>query len=101
MDDIDKQDPLRIIAEDLVNNEPGLDDDLKERMIGELINAMERHINSALVSRLSEDQAKEFLSYLDSNPSDEETINFFKEKGVNVNEAVTSALANFKAAYTG
>lgn len=101
MEEPKQQDPLRMIAEDIIKSEVGLDADLKERMIGELVTGMERHINSSLISRLTEDQAKEFLQFLDTNPSDTQTVQFFKDKGVNVDEAVTAALANFKAAYVG
>ena len=101
MEEPKQQDPLRMIAEDIIKSETGLDADLKERMISELVTGMERHINSSLISRLTEEQAKEFLQFLDTNPSDTQTVQFFKDRGVNVDEAVTAALANFKAAYVG
>jgi uncharacterized protein (DUF1778 family) len=62
---------------------------------------MERMINTELVSRLDDAQAQEFTDYLDQDPSDEDTLKFFKDRGVDVDQAVIVALKTFKDAYVG
>ena len=101
MEESQSQDPLRQIAENIVNARQGISDVVREKMIAELIVSMERFINTELLARLDDNQAQEFLSFLDTNPNDEQTLQFFKDRNVNVEEAVTVALQNFKDAYVG
>jgi hypothetical protein len=96
-----QDDPLVKIATSLVDARPGVNEVLREKMISELVAAMERHINAELISRLNEEQAQEFITFLDTEPDDAATVNFFKDKGIDVTSAVTSALQNFKDAYVG
>lgn len=96
-----QDDPLVKIATSLVDSRPGISDVVREKMIGELVAAMERHINAELISRLDDNQAQEFLAFLDSEPDDAATVQFFTERNVDVNNAVTVALQSFKDAYVG
>lgn len=94
-------DPLRRVAEDIVADKGNIDGSLKERMIDELVQTMERFINTQLVSQLNDMQAKEFSDLLDSDPSNEQTIQFFKDRNIDVNKSVVIALQSFKDAYLG
>lgn len=101
MEETQQQDPLRQIAVNIVNAREGISDVVREKMIDELVVTMERFINTELLARLDDAQAQEFLNFLDTNPNDEQTVQFFKDRNVNVDEAVTVALQNFKDAYVG
>lgn len=94
-------DPLRKIAEDIVADKDDIDESLRERMINELVQIMERFINKQLVSQLNDTQAKEFSDFLDSDPSDEQTVQFFKDKNIDVDKSIVIALQSFKDAYLG
>jgi hypothetical protein len=94
-------DPLRQVAESLVAQKPGINDAVKEKMIDELVVAMERSINTELLARLDNSQAQEFLDLLNTNPTDEQTVQFFKDKNVDIDKAVAVALQTFKDSYIG
>lgn len=95
------QDPLRQIAQSIVSQKVGINDTVKEKMMNELVIAMERSINTELLARLDNAQAQEFLDLINKNPSDEETVEFFKKKNINIDEAVAVALQSFKDSYIG
>lgn len=101
MDSSAQTDPLRQIAADIVDTKGGIDEDLRTKMINELVVTMERFINTELLAHLSDEQAQEFSQFLDTNPTEEATLQFFKERGINVEVAVTVALQQFKDAYVG
>jgi len=96
-----QQDPLRQIAQSIVNEHQGINDTVKNKMMDDLVATMERFINTELVARLDNAQAQEFLDLLNTNPTDEQTVQFFKDKNVNVDEAVMVALQSFKDSYVG
>lgn len=96
-----QQDPLRQIAQSIVNEHPGINETVKNKMMDDLVATMERFINTELLARLDNTQAQEFLDLLNTNPTDEQTVKFFKDKNVNVDEAVTVALQSFKDSYVG
>ncbi|MCA9350132.1 hypothetical protein H6794_00620 [Candidatus Nomurabacteria bacterium] len=101
MSDSEKKDPLQEVAESIVNQRVGINETVRKKMIDELVLSMERMINTELLSRLDNNQAQQFSDFLDTNPSDEETIQFFKNKNIDINEAVAVALQSFKDAYIG
>ena len=101
MENIADQDPLRQIAQSIVSQKVGINDTVKEKMMNELVIAMERSINTELLARLDNAQAQEFLDLINKNPSDEETVEFFKKKNINIDEAVAVALQSFKDSYIG
>jgi hypothetical protein len=96
-----QQDPLRQIAQSIVNEHQGINDTVKNKMMDDLVATMERFINTELLARLDNAQAQEFLDLLNTNPTDEQTVQFFKDKNVNVDEAVMVALQSFKDSYVG
>ena len=101
MSDSEKKDPLQEVAESIVNQRVGINETVRKKMIDELVLSMERMINTESLSRLDNNQAQQFSDFLDTNPSDEETIQFFKNKNIDINEAVAVALQSFKDAYIG
>ncbi|MBP9813144.1 hypothetical protein KBC51_01750 [Candidatus Saccharibacteria bacterium] len=101
MSDSEKKDPLQEVAESIVNQRVGINETVRKKMIDELVLSMERMINTELLSRLDNNQAQQFSDFLDTNPSDEETVQFFKNKNIDINEAVAVALQSFKDAYIG
>lgn len=101
MAETQQQDPLRQIAQSIVNEHQGINDTVKNKMMDDLVATMERFINTELLARLDNAQAQEFLDLLNTNPTDEQTVQFFKDKNVNVDEAVMVALQSFKDSYVG
>ncbi len=100
-DKITSEQAMRLFAEDILKDQQNLDPEVKEIMVTDLVDSLSSFINKELVIRLNEKQVKEFNDLLDTNPSDEATVAFFQNNGVNIDEAVQSAMAKFRIAYIG
>ena len=92
---------MRLIAEDILKNEQNLDPEVKEIMLNDLIESLNSFINKELVLSLSENQVKEFNQLLETNPSDDQTIQFFLNNKIDVNKAVQVAVNKLREAYQG
>lgn len=95
-------DPLRKIAEEIVDGKgDDLYPELREQMIADLMRGMEQHINTEIVSRMTDEQADDFVQFMAKTPSDQETVDYLKGFGIDLNDAVAVALRRFKDAYVG
>ncbi len=96
-----KSDPLRLMAEELVNTQHGISPEVREKLIEDLIKSMERFINAEIIAQLDDEQAEKFVEFMQANPNQEEVINHLKNNGVNLQQAISNALFGFKQAYLG
>jgi hypothetical protein len=92
-------DPIRKMAEDIVDTHNINDSEIREDMIKEVSVAITKHINAELIARLDDSQVKEFIDLLDKKPDDKQIVEFVQKCGVDINEAVSSALEQFKDSY--
>lgn len=92
---------LRLFIEDILKSQQNLDPELKEAMVQDLTDSAHAYINKYLVASLNEQQVIKFNEFIKTNPSDEATLQYFVDRGVDVNEVVLTALAKLKQAYLG
>jgi hypothetical protein len=50
---------------------------------------------------MTDEQADDFVQFMAKTPSDQETVEYLKAFGIDLNDAVAVALRRFKDAYVG
>lgn len=96
-----QDDPLYKYAKQFVDEAGDQPDELKEKMLTDILDSMNEYLNAEFVSRLTLSGIDDFNELLDRNASDEEIQQFFEDSGVDIEGATATALFNFKKAYLG
>ena len=96
---LNMDDPIRKIAEEVVNTHNINDSEIREDMIKEISIAITKNINAELIARMDNQQVDEFLKLLDTNPDDKQIVEYVQKCGIDVNDAVSTALRLFRESY--
>lgn len=74
--------------------------DMKDKIAERLTKKLDTQIKRALVDALTDEQLTEFEKLVDNNEVSSMS-DFFKQKGVPVEQIMTQTMVRFKAAYLG
>ncbi len=81
-------------------NLAGVEQEIKNKLIDDLTDRLQKQINRALIDSLNDDQFKEFEKLVDAEDADNIST-FFADNNVPVQEITTQVLVKFRLAYLG
>jgi ribosomal protein S17E len=87
------------VAKEVVDGYKGLNPDVRQEMIKETAELVTRRINAEFIARMDNEQVTGFSDLLDSKPTNNQVAKYISDCGINMHDAITTAVASFRGAY--
>lgn len=92
-------DAIQQMAKEIVDGHNIKDSAVYEDMVKEISVAILKHVNAELIARMNDKQVEDFVKLLDKKPNDQQIVEYVKNCGIDIIDAVSTALRLFRESY--